>query len=450
MVPPRLGKRVRADELFFSDADPAHTGSYLRLKLTSGKPLKTRGWPCVQLGIRGILGVTEKLEKASFLSDGSLLVKTRNVEQTEKLLKTKTFVDEACTVERDSRLNVSKGTIHAYDLVDLTESEIVGWLRDFGVVEAKRIVRKKNGKSENTPTIILTFDKPTCPSKLQLDYTTYHVTQYIPNPLLCYQCGRFGRPQARCENDKICLQCGQSEHAGSCTRKCVNCKKVGHSCLSRDCEVWQREKDICKIKVEQDLSYMQAKQQYEKTHEPPVLKAYATVTRTPSVANKHEQELKAEVGTLKNQVGMLEKKMGDMMTLLERVLKQTEAPTCTAPSGCPSTSSLTTQQTGEANEDLEMCDAEQMTENAKKKTSRAGCSAQQAGDGAHKGGQAPGQAQGCGRQTTSRDRKARDKSNTRHSVSGEEISSSPVIQRAAKHAVQTAGLPPGPRQSWIS
>ena len=93
-----------------------------------------------------------------------------------------------------------------------------------------------------------------------------------------------------------------------------------------------------------------------------------------------------------------------------------------------------------------MSDADTMTENAKKTTPRASCSAQQDGDGAHKGGQ----AQGGGRRTTSRDRKARDKSNTRHSVSGDEISPSPVIQRKAKQAEQIAGLPPGPRQSWTS
>ena len=174
----RSGKRVRAEEFFFSDVEAAN-GSYLKIKLSSGKPLKNKGWPWVQLGIRGILGTTEKLEKASFLSDGSLLVKTKNEGQTGKLLKIKKFVDEDCVVEKDKRLNVSRGTIHAFDLIDLTESEVVGWLKDFGVVEAKRFVRNVNGETVNTPTILLTFEKPSCPTKLELDYTTYHVHQYI-------------------------------------------------------------------------------------------------------------------------------------------------------------------------------------------------------------------------------------------------------------------------------
>ena len=314
MGPPRPGKRVRSDELFF-DSDVSSTGSYLKIKLTSGKPLKSKGWPWVQLGVRGILGATDRLEKASFLSDGSLLIKTKNETQTDKFLHTKSFAAEECEVVRDQRLNQSRGTIQAYDLLDLSEDEVVGWLGEFGVVGAKRFTRKNNGMMENTATLLLTFDRPSCPTKLQLDYVTYHVHQYVPNPLLCYRCGRFGHPEARCQHDQICLQCGKAKHEGECTRWCVNCKQAGHSCLARDCEVWQKEKEICRIKVEHEVSYSQARQQYDKTHEPPVLKAYAAVARIPSAASKHDEELK-------DKVGRLETKLGEMMNLLEQLLKK--------------------------------------------------------------------------------------------------------------------------------
>ena len=314
MGPPRPGKRVRSDELFF-DSDVSSTGSYLKIKLTSGKPLKSKGWPWVQLGVRGILGATDRLEKANFLSDGSLLIKTKCESQTDKFLHTKSFAAEECEVVRDQRLNQSRGTIQAYDLLDLSEDEVVGWLGEFGVVGAKRFTRKINGKVENTATILLTFDRPSCPTKLQLDYVTYHVHQYVPNPMLCYRCGRFGHPEVRCQHDPICLQCGKAKHEGECTRWCVNCKKAGHSCLARDCEVWQKEKEICRIKVEHEVSYSQARQHYDRTHDPPVLKAYAAVARTPSAASKHDDELK-------DKVGRLEAKLGEMMSLLEQLLKK--------------------------------------------------------------------------------------------------------------------------------
>lgn len=319
MGPPRPGKRVRSDELFFDDVDKSFSGSYLKIKLKSGKPLKSKGWPWVQLGVRGILGTTDRLEKASFLSDGGLLVKTKTEQQTEKILHTTAFAGEECVVVRDDRLNQSRGTIQAYDLFDLSEDEVVGWLREFGVVGARRFTRKVNGAVENTATLLLTFDRPSCPTKLQLDYVTYHVQQYIPNPLMCYRCGRFGHPEVRCQNAQICLQCGKTQHDGTCTKWCVNCKKDGHSCLARECEVWMKEKDICRIKTEQELSYAQARRQYEATHEPPVLKAYATVARTPSAASKYEEALKEKVDSL-------EKRVGEMIALLETFVRKQTSP----------------------------------------------------------------------------------------------------------------------------
>ena len=319
MGPPRPGKRVRSDELFFDDVDKSLSGSYLKIKLQSGKPIKSKGWPWVQLGVRGILGDTDRLEKASFLSDGGLLVKTKTEQQTEKLLHNTAFAGEECVVVRDDRLNQSRGTIQAYDLLDLSKDEVVRWLREFGVVGARRFTRKSNGTVENTATLLLTFDKPSCPTKLQLDYVTYHVQQYIPNPMMCYRCGRFGHPEVRCQNDRVCLQCGKPRHDGTCTKWCVNCKKDGHSCLARECEVWMKEKDICRIKVEQELSYAQARKQYEATHEPPVLKAYAAVARTPSVASKHEEALKEKVDSL-------EKRVGEMITLLETLVRRQAGP----------------------------------------------------------------------------------------------------------------------------
>ena len=77
---------------------------------------------------KGDPGGKEKVTKANFQSNGKLLVKTKDAAQTEKLLKARWFGDEECTVEKDKKLNQSRGTIFAYDLLDLSEEEIVGWL----------------------------------------------------------------------------------------------------------------------------------------------------------------------------------------------------------------------------------------------------------------------------------------------------------------------------------
>ena len=293
------------------------TGSYLKIILKSGVPLKSKGWPWVQAALREVLG-KEKAEKASFLRDGSLLIKTTNESQTDKLLRLSSLLREDCKVERDEKLNVSKGTIHAYDLQELSEGEIVQWLADFGVIGAKRFIRKVDGQVVQTPTVLLTFDMPTCPQKLVLDYVTYHVKKHVPNPLQCFRCGLFGHHQERCRNDRKCLTCGKGTHEGTCEARCLNCDQTGHSCRSRDCPAWTREKDICSLKVDSEISYAEARRRYDASHRPPPLQSFADVVRNPTTTDSVKQ------GTtdLHDKVEKLEKKIDQLSTMVEQLMRQ--------------------------------------------------------------------------------------------------------------------------------
>ena len=314
MASSRAMKRTRADARVenFWDSDPSDTGTYLHIRLTSGKALKGRGWPYVQQCIRGILG-DQKVQKANFQSDGSLLVKTCNDRQTEKLLQATMFGADECNITRDSRLNSSRGTIYAYDLIELNEDEVVGWLREFGVTAAKRFTRRVDGCTVNTPTLLLTFNRPTCPNKLELDYITYHVRRHIPNPLICHKCGKFGHAEARCSAEAVCLNCAGERHEGPCQAKCVNCEKSGHSCRSRDCPVWKKEREICELKVDRDVSYAHARRLYDQTHQTPVIRPYATVVRSQSDTNNQDN-------VLRDRVEKLEQKVDRMITLLSELL----------------------------------------------------------------------------------------------------------------------------------
>ena len=324
MAPSRAVKRIRAeDQCSFWENDD--DGVYLVIKLKSGKSLKSRGWPWVQHSVRGILGDRDKLSKASFQNDGSLLVKTKSVTQTEKLMKAQSFGAEVCTVEKEGRLNTSRGTIHAFDLVDLSEDEIVQWLADFGVVGAKRFTRLVNGQRKNTPTVLVTFDKPTCPNRLDFDYVSYHVRPYIPNPLICHKCGKFGHAEMRRRAEEAtCLTCSKTKHEGPCTPKCVNCGATGHTCRSRECPIWGKEREICKLKVEKDISYAHARREYELAHQTPVIRPYASVVRSQTAPQG--QDTGAATG-LQDRVEKLEEKVDKMISLLNKLLeRQTETP----------------------------------------------------------------------------------------------------------------------------
>ena len=315
MATSRAMKRTRADVRVENcwNEDPTDSGTYLIIKLKSGKTLKGRGWPYIQQCVRGIIG-DQKVQKASLQSDGSLLVKTNNDKQTDKLLKATFFGAKECEISRHSRLNTSRGAIHAFDLIELTEDEVVGWLQEFGVIAAKRFTRRVDGRVENTPTILLTFNKPTCPIKIELDYVTYHVRRHIPNPLICQKCGKFGHAELRCNAEAVCLNCGERRHEGSCQAKCVNCGKSGHSCKSRDCSLWKKEREICELKVDRDISYAHTRRIYDQALQTPMIRPYASVVRSQSDAGLET--------VLRDRVEKLEQKVDKMISLLGELLNQ--------------------------------------------------------------------------------------------------------------------------------
>ena len=178
---PGKAKRSRGEDVTESFWDREETtGIYLTITLRSGQPVRSKGWPWVDQCLRGILGRGDqgKVDKASLLRSGELLVKTKNDVQTEKLMKTTFLGDEECIVEQNTKLNMSRGTIHAPDLMELREPEIVGWLSGFGVVEG--FTKWVDGHKQPTPLILLAFNRPNCSRQLSL-------TSFIPSPEACSQ-----------------------------------------------------------------------------------------------------------------------------------------------------------------------------------------------------------------------------------------------------------------------
>ena len=440
-------KRGRADDIFFTPPEDDATGSYLRVALRSGRPLKGKGWPWIQACIRGILGGTEKVDKASLLSDGSLLVRTKTQRQTEKLLKATLFGEEECEVVRDSKLNQSRGTIHAYDLVELSESEIASWLVEFGVVSAKRFTKKKDGMTEPTPTVLLTFDKPVCPKKLELDYVTYHVNQYVPNPLMCFGCGRFGHPEVKCTREKVCLTCGKKAHEGECQPWCLNCEKPGHSCTSKECEVWTKEKEICRIKTEQDVSYPQARKMYADTHTsaPTNARSFATVVRHPSVMSKQEEELRDKVTNLETKMNEMLTLMKDLLTNRTMVKENTDLPTPENEHG--SVTNSTDERHVTSDEMIVVMDSDRQSDHASEAMDKEGLenqtqSAPDSADSDHPSRQLPEKP---GKWKTVGKTKVADKH--QHKVlSDEDITPSPVLNRPSRSMERTKKA--YQRRSW--
>jgi len=87
------------------------------------------------------------------------------------------------------------------------------------------------------------------------------VEPYIPNPLRCFNCQKYGHSSRACKSTALCVHCVKSGHeSAQCKnhQKCINCKG-DHSASSRECPKWKLEKRVQQIKVERGISFPDAR-----------------------------------------------------------------------------------------------------------------------------------------------------------------------------------------------
>ena len=125
-------------------------------------------------------------------------------------------------------LNISKGVVRSKELSLCTIDEIKKEMKKQGVTEVKRVTIKKEGKLIETNTYIITFDQPKIPERIKVGYTIERVEQFMPNPLHCYNCQKYGHHEDNCRGRQVCGKCAQQDpdhHIDKCNNsyKCANC-----------------------------------------------------------------------------------------------------------------------------------------------------------------------------------------------------------------------------------
>nr|CAH7746196.1 unnamed protein product [Callosobruchus chinensis] len=138
--------------------------------------------------------------------------------------------------------------------------EICNELSSIGVIEVRRIKSKRDGMLVDTANHILTFNKPTLPKEIKVAMYNLKVRPYIPSPLRCFNCQKFGHTTTRCSFQKICV-CGKQPHEGTpCDSPviCPNCQG-NHPAQSKQCIKYKEEFAIQQLKVVEKISYFEAK-----------------------------------------------------------------------------------------------------------------------------------------------------------------------------------------------
>ncbi|GFY12843.1 uncharacterized protein TNCV_3074031 [Trichonephila clavipes] len=180
------------------------------------------------------------------MKSGDLLVETNSAVQSKSYLSAKTFLDFPLLVTPHKSLNSSRGVLSEPDLLYTSEAEILDGFLDQGVVQVVRRNTKKKKDTHIIPTkhIILTFNSPKLPTTIKASYINCKIRPYIPNPLRCFRCQRFGHSQTSCRGQLTCSRCASAGHSSTdCTLepKCINCSQC-HPSNSQLCPKWKLEK----------------------------------------------------------------------------------------------------------------------------------------------------------------------------------------------------------------
>ncbi|XP_062584090.1 uncharacterized protein LOC134245861 [Saccostrea cucullata] len=250
----------------------------------NSKPLTKVSPFLIQKGIQGIIGTPKSVKK---LKSGALLIEVTKKQHSTSLLALKMLADIPVVGKIHSGLNQSKGILfdRDHDLDDIPEQEIQHELESQGVISVKRFTKRRNDVVEPTNTYLLTFCVPNLPTNIKVGLYQMKIETFVPNPLRCFKCQRFGHGQMNCKGSEACFRCGEDGHDGkTCqnTPKCKNCKGE-HMASSKQCPIWKKEKEIQKVKTESKIPYPEAKKLVNLSSVPKPQLTYATVVKASSL-----------------------------------------------------------------------------------------------------------------------------------------------------------------------
>lgn len=143
------------------------------------------------------------------LNDGNLLIRCANENQVEKALKIKEI--GKIRVESAGKIGTngggSKGVITGVP-VSVGMEEIKKNVRGGKVIKAQRLKTTREGRKKESETILIEFEEDNIPLKVFLGFLSYPVRVYVPKPLRCFNCQRFGHIAGKCKEQRICARCG--------------------------------------------------------------------------------------------------------------------------------------------------------------------------------------------------------------------------------------------------
>ena len=151
---------------------------------------------------------------------------------------------------------------------EITDEEVKATVK---AVWAKRIYSFKEGNRSPTLTVIFQVEAPFNDKSIIIRGLLLPVSIYIPKPIRCIKCNRFGHTSRFCKYDVRCVRCNKAHDYNDCPVKdqaeyrCGNCHG-NHSAAFRQCPKYNEVQQILKISAKNRMSYADATKAYRQQH----------------------------------------------------------------------------------------------------------------------------------------------------------------------------------------
>ncbi|XP_049912384.1 uncharacterized protein LOC126397555 [Epinephelus moara] len=218
------------------------------IKFKEGEDIKNVGLVALSRYLQGSIG---GIEKAKILSDRSLVILCKNEGQRARGLQLKQVCKKEISAIKmfKSRAGV-KGVIYGIPNV-----EDLGRLRENikggTVTNVRRLKTWRLGEKVDSMSVLLEFNEGKLPDSVFVGFMRYNVREYVPPPLRCYKCQKYGHIAAYCKGKQVCGRCGGEHEFGKCEPGAkLKCSNYGgdHSVVYRECEARKKAKEIQQTK----------------------------------------------------------------------------------------------------------------------------------------------------------------------------------------------------------
>ncbi|XP_073730159.1 uncharacterized protein [Misgurnus anguillicaudatus] len=235
----------------------------LIIKFKEGNDVRDVGLIALTTGLKKACG---EIEMAKVLRDGSLLVKCKDSGQREKIMKVQSICKKEIAEVRRFGERGARGVISGVALGENLE-DIKKNIRGGTILGIKRLLANRDGEKVESTSVLLEFREQRLPERIMVGFMSFYVREYIPPPIRCFKCQRYGHVAAICKGSQRCGKCGGNHEYGQCgdgaVRKCCNCGG-DHTAAYGGCPARKKAVVVQQVKTNKNLSYAEAVKEVDK------------------------------------------------------------------------------------------------------------------------------------------------------------------------------------------